>query len=72
MQQDHVIVTVQEVKESAECSISLSSKCSGDSHKKGFMVLSHLQRFAEKHRRLLNAFVRQNLGLLEKNHFQCC
>ena len=71
MQQDHVIVTVQEVKESAECSVSLSSKCSGDSHKKGLMVLSHLQGFAEKHRRPLDVFVRQNPGMLE-NHCQCC
>ncbi|XWS51731.1 hypothetical protein CRYUN_Cryun11dG0008600 [Craigia yunnanensis] len=66
MQQDHVNVTAQEVKESAECSASLSSKCSGDSHRKldGSVTFA---RFAEKHRRLLNAFVRQNPGLLEKS-----
>ncbi|XWS09652.1 hypothetical protein CRYUN_Cryun39dG0007800 [Craigia yunnanensis] len=66
MQQDHVNVTAQEVKESAECSASLSSKCSGDSQKKldGSVTFA---RFAEKHRRLLNAFVRQNPGLLEKS-----
>ncbi|XWS11367.1 hypothetical protein CRYUN_Cryun38cG0078100 [Craigia yunnanensis] len=66
MQQDHVNVTAREVKESAECSASLSSKCSGDSQKKldGSVTFA---RFAEKHRRLLNAFVRQNPGLLEKS-----
>ena len=66
MQQDHVNVTAQEVKESAECSASLSSKCSGYSQKKldGSVTFA---RFAEKHRRLLNAFVRQNPGLLEKS-----
>ncbi|PPD95047.1 hypothetical protein GOBAR_DD07921 [Gossypium barbadense] len=65
MQQDHVNVTAQEVKESAECSVSLPSKCGGDSQKKldGSVTFA---RFAEKHRRLLNAFVRQNPGLLEK------
>ncbi|XVF33865.1 hypothetical protein REPUB_Repub18cG0008600 [Reevesia pubescens] len=66
MQQDHVNVTAREVKESAECSASLSSKCSGDSQKKldGSVTFA---RFADKHRRLLNAFVRQNPGLLEKS-----
>ncbi|OMP04235.1 hypothetical protein COLO4_09844 [Corchorus olitorius] len=66
MQQDQVNVTAQEVKESAECSASLSSKCSGDTQKKldGSVTFA---RFAEKHRRLLNAFVRQNPGLLEKS-----
>ncbi|XP_039055109.1 E3 ubiquitin-protein ligase UPL1-like [Hibiscus syriacus] len=65
IQQDHVNVIVQEVKESAECSTSLPSKDSGDSQKKldGSVTFA---RFAEKHRRLLNAFVRQNPGLLEK------
>ncbi|PPR89007.1 hypothetical protein GOBAR_AA31676 [Gossypium barbadense] len=65
MQQDHVNVTAQEVKESAECSVTLPSKCGGDSQKKldGSVTFA---RFAEKHRRLLNAFVRQNPGLLEK------
>ncbi|XVE96691.1 hypothetical protein REPUB_Repub02eG0244500 [Reevesia pubescens] len=66
MQQDHVNVTAREVKESAECSASLSSKCSGDSQKKldGSVTFA---RFAEKHRKLLNAFVRQNPSLLEKS-----
>ncbi|KAK9005222.1 hypothetical protein V6N11_042666 [Hibiscus sabdariffa] len=65
MQQDHVNVTAQEVKESAECSASITSKGIGDSQKKldGSVTFA---RFAEKHRRLLNAFVRQNPGLLEK------
>ncbi|XP_022735674.1 E3 ubiquitin-protein ligase UPL1-like isoform X2 [Durio zibethinus] len=66
MQQDLVNVTAREVKESAECFASLSSKCSGDSQKNldGSVTFA---RFAEKHRRLLNAFVRQNPGLLEKS-----
>ncbi|XP_022716730.1 E3 ubiquitin-protein ligase UPL1-like isoform X2 [Durio zibethinus] len=66
IQQDHVNVTAQEVKESAECSALISTKCSGDSQKKldGSVTFA---RFAEKHRRLLNAFVRQNPGLLEKS-----
>ncbi|KAE8704296.1 E3 ubiquitin-protein ligase UPL2 [Hibiscus syriacus] len=65
MQQDHVNVTAQEVKDSAECSASIPSKGSGDSQKKldGSVTFA---RFAEKHRRLLNAFVRQNPNLLEK------
>ncbi|XVE80553.1 hypothetical protein DITRI_Ditri14bG0149300 [Diplodiscus trichospermus] len=66
MQQDHVNVTALEVKESAEGSASLSSKCSGDSQKK-FDGSVTFARFAEKHRRLLNAFVRQNPSLLEKS-----
>ncbi|XVE50857.1 hypothetical protein DITRI_Ditri01bG0197700 [Diplodiscus trichospermus] len=66
MQQDHVNVTAREIKESAECSASLSSMCSGDSQNKldGSVTFA---RFAERHRRLLNAFVRQNPGLLEKS-----
>ncbi|GLT57481.1 hypothetical protein SLA2020_304490 [Shorea laevis] len=66
MQQDHVNVTAQEVKESAESFAALTTKFSGDSQKKvdGSVTFA---RFAEKHRRLLNAFIRQNPGLLEKS-----
>ncbi|KAK8527091.1 hypothetical protein V6N13_084961 [Hibiscus sabdariffa] len=65
VQQDHVNVIVEEVKDSSESSASSSSKGSEDSQKKldGSVTFA---RFAEKHRRLLNAFVRQNPGLLEK------
>ncbi|GKV44584.1 hypothetical protein SLEP1_g51748 [Rubroshorea leprosula] len=66
MQQDHVNVTAQEVKESSESFAALTTKFSGDSQKKvdGSVTFA---RFAEKHRRLLNAFIRQNPGLLEKS-----
>ncbi|GKV14839.1 hypothetical protein SLEP1_g25650 [Rubroshorea leprosula] len=66
MQQEQVNVTAQEVKESAESSASHASKCSGDSQKKldGSVTFA---RFAERHRRLLNAFIRQNPTLLEKS-----
>ncbi|GMH25044.1 hypothetical protein Nepgr_026887 [Nepenthes gracilis] len=66
IQQDHANVTAREVKESAYGSASLSSKCGGDSQKRfdGSVTFS---RFAEKHRCLLNAFIRQNPGLLEKS-----
>lgn len=63
LQQDHANVTAGEVKESAHSS---SSKTSADSQKKtdGSVTFS---KFAEKHRRLLNSFVRQNPSLLEKS-----
>lgn len=63
-QQDNVNVTALEVKETAESSVT--SKSSGASQKRldGSVTLT---RFAEKHRRLLNAFIRQNPGLLEKS-----
>ncbi|GAB4845935.1 E3 ubiquitin-protein ligase upl1 [Ancistrocladus abbreviatus] len=66
MQQDNANVTATEVKESADNSSSLSSKCVGDSHRKfdGSVTFS---RFSERHRCLLNAFIRQNPGLLEKS-----
>ncbi|XP_037491239.1 E3 ubiquitin-protein ligase UPL1 isoform X2 [Jatropha curcas] len=65
MQQDHADVTAREVKESAGGSVSLTT-CSTDSQRKldGSVTFA---RFAEKHRRLLNTFIRQNPGLLEKS-----
>ncbi|XP_009793112.1 E3 ubiquitin-protein ligase UPL1 [Nicotiana sylvestris] len=66
MQQDHINATAREVKELAGTSVKLSSKSTGDSHKRVDGALTFV-RFAEKHRRLLNAFVRQNPGLLEKS-----
>ncbi|CAH8356078.1 unnamed protein product [Eruca vesicaria subsp. sativa] len=62
LQQDHVNVTAGEVKESAHSS---SSKTSADSQEKNCSVT--FSKFAEKHRRLLNSFVRQNPSLLEKS-----
>ncbi|KEH31409.1 E3 ubiquitin-protein ligase UPL1-like protein [Medicago truncatula] len=66
MQQDHINATAREVKESAGCSASMSGKFCGDSQRKldGAVTFT---RFAEKHRRLANAFIRQNPGLLEKS-----
>ncbi|XP_048323503.2 E3 ubiquitin-protein ligase UPL1 isoform X3 [Ziziphus jujuba] len=64
--QDHADVTAREVKESAGGSDSSSTKCSGDSQRKHDGAVT-FTKFAEKHRRLLNAFVRQNPGLLEKS-----
>ncbi|XP_021641769.2 E3 ubiquitin-protein ligase UPL1 isoform X2 [Hevea brasiliensis] len=66
MQQDHANVTAREVKESAGGSSSLTKSCSVDSQRKldGAVTFA---RFAEKHRRLLNTFIRQNPGLLEKS-----
>ncbi|KAJ8754891.1 hypothetical protein K2173_015403 [Erythroxylum novogranatense] len=65
IQQDHANVTATEVKESAGSSDSLIMG-SGDSQRKldGAVTFA---RFAEKHRRLLNTFIRQNPGLLEKS-----
>jgi hypothetical protein len=65
-QQDQANITAREVKESAGSSASLTAKCSVDSLKKldGAVTFT---RFAEKHRRLLNAFIRQNPGLFEKS-----
>jgi len=65
MQQDHGNVTAREVKESAGCSASTSVK-GGDSQRKLDGAIT-FTRFAEKHRRLSNAFIRQNPGLLEKS-----
>ncbi|KAL8142163.1 hypothetical protein V2J09_015195 [Rumex salicifolius] len=66
VQPDHANVTAREVKESISTSASASMKCSGDSQRRYDGVIT-FSRFAEKHRRLLNAFVRQNPGLLEKS-----
>ncbi|KAG5154879.1 hypothetical protein AAZX31_05G122700 [Glycine max] len=66
MQQDHCNATAREVKESAGCSASTSVKIGGDSLRK-FDGAITFTRFAEKHRRLSNAFIRQNPGLLEKS-----
>lgn len=60
MQQDQANVTAREVKESAGSSAPLSMKNFGD----GAVTFA---RFAERHRRLLNAFIRQNPSLLEKS-----
>lgn len=66
IQLDHASVTAREVEESTGSSTSVSTKCNDDSHRKldGAVTFA---RFAEKHRRLLNAFIRQNPSLLEKS-----
>lgn len=66
MQQDNGSATAREVKESADCSASMSVKFGGDSQRKVDGAVT-FTRFAEKHRRLSNAFIRQNPGLLEKS-----
>nr|DAD23683.1 TPA_asm: hypothetical protein HUJ06_025146 [Nelumbo nucifera] len=66
MQQDHVNVTAREVKESAGTSVTMSAKGSGCAQKRPDGGLT-FAKFSEKHRRLLNAFIRQNPGLLEKS-----
>ncbi|CAK7324495.1 unnamed protein product [Dovyalis caffra] len=65
VQQDHASITAREVKESSGSSSSTTAYI-GDSQRKldGAVTFS---RFAEKHRRLLNTFIRQNPGLLEKS-----
>ncbi|KAJ6314476.1 hypothetical protein OIU78_018036 [Salix suchowensis] len=65
VQQDHMSITAREVKESSGSSTSTTA-CVGDFQRKldGAVTFS---RFAEKHRRLLNTFIRQNPGLLEKS-----
>ncbi|XP_048235103.1 E3 ubiquitin-protein ligase UPL1 isoform X2 [Ricinus communis] len=65
LQQDHANVTAREVKESVGDSASLTM-CSADSLRK-FDGAVTFARFAEKHRRLLNTFIRQNPSLLEKS-----
>ncbi|KAM7466704.1 hypothetical protein LguiB_014266 [Lonicera macranthoides] len=57
-QHDHADATAREVKELSGSFSPLSTKVDG---------AVTFARFAEKHRRLLNAFVRQNPGLLEKS-----
>ncbi|KAF5727902.1 E3 ubiquitin-protein ligase UPL1 isoform X1 [Tripterygium wilfordii] len=66
VQQDQATVTAIEVNEAARSSTSLTTKCSGDPQRKLDGVVT-FSRFAEKHQRLLNAFIRQNPGLLEKS-----
>ncbi|XP_038903258.1 E3 ubiquitin-protein ligase UPL1 isoform X2 [Benincasa hispida] len=65
LQQDHANITAREVKESAGTSDTLSTK-GADYQKKSDGAVT-FTRFAERHRRLLNAFIRQNPGLLEKS-----
>ncbi|KAL8462223.1 hypothetical protein ACS0TY_033325 [Phlomoides rotata] len=65
LQQDHSNVTASEVKETGGSSSPLSIR-NLDSYRI-FDGSVTFVRFAEKHRRLLNAFVRQNPGLLEKS-----
>ncbi|GAB2297126.1 E3 ubiquitin-protein ligase upl1 [Dionaea muscipula] len=59
VQLDHASVTATEVKESSVCFGSSPSTCGVDSQRRldGSVTFS---RFAEKHRSLLNAFIRQN------------
>ncbi|RVW50069.1 E3 ubiquitin-protein ligase UPL1 [Vitis vinifera] len=59
-------ITAREVKEFAGSSAPLSTKYGGDSQRRLDGSVTFV-RFAEKHRRLLNAFIRQNPGLLEKS-----
>lgn len=65
LQQDHANVTAREVKEFAGTSDTLSTK-GADFQKKSDGAVT-FTRFAERHRRLLNAFIRQNPGLMEKS-----
>ncbi|GFZ12610.1 LOW protein: E3 ubiquitin ligase-like protein [Actinidia rufa] len=65
MQQDHTDITAREVKEFAWNSAPSPTKCGFDSQKRLDSAVT-FGKFAEKHRRLLNAFVRQNPSLLEK------
>ncbi|XP_050371147.1 E3 ubiquitin-protein ligase UPL1 isoform X2 [Argentina anserina] len=66
--QEQANVTAREVKESAGNSDPSGTKfhSCGDSQRKLDGTIT-FTRFAERHRRLLNAFVRQNPGLLEKS-----
>eukprot|EP01018_Ginkgo_biloba_P023206 Gb_26785 [translate_table: standard] len=66
MQQDSCNVTAREIKEAAGCASVSTARPSG-SQQKRLEGGTTFVRFAEKHRRLLNAFVRQNPGLLEKS-----
>lgn len=66
-QQDHPAdVTSGEVRESGSCSALSTPICTAEPHIKldGAVTFS---KFAEKHRQLLNAFIRQNPSLLEKS-----
>ncbi|KAL3508356.1 hypothetical protein ACH5RR_027757 [Cinchona calisaya] len=66
VQQDYTDATAREVKESAESSVLVSNRFGVDYHRRIDGMLT-FTRFADKHRRLLNAFVRQNPALLEKS-----
>ncbi|KAG9144122.1 hypothetical protein Leryth_013768 [Lithospermum erythrorhizon] len=66
LQHDSANVTATEVKESVGSSVLSIPKWSPDPLRKVDWSVTFL-RFAEKHRRLLNAFVRQNPSLLEKS-----
>lgn len=66
MQQDHADITAREVKEFAGTSSPSPTKGGVDLRKRPDGAVT-FGKFAEKHRRLLNAFVRQNPGLLEKS-----
>ncbi|OVA20116.1 Ubiquitin-associated domain/translation elongation factor EF-Ts [Macleaya cordata] len=65
VQQDQVNVTAREVKECAGTSLA-SEKCGGAVQRRTDGAVT-FARFSERHRRLLNAFIRQNPGLLEKS-----
>ncbi|XP_073020547.1 E3 ubiquitin-protein ligase UPL1-like isoform X2 [Primulina eburnea] len=62
---DNFNVTAREVKESAGSSVPSSAKFVDPCRRLDGSVT--FARFAEKHRRLLNAFIRQNPVLLEKS-----
>ncbi|XP_026392926.1 E3 ubiquitin-protein ligase UPL1-like isoform X1 [Papaver somniferum] len=64
-QQDQVNVTASEVKDGAGTSFALE-KFDGVVQRRPDGAVT-FARFSEKHRRLLNAFIRQNPGLLEKS-----
>lgn len=64
--QDQADVTAREVKESAGISDPSTVISSGDLQRKHDGTVT-FTKFAEKHRRLLNAFIRQNPGLVEKS-----
>ncbi|KAK4767786.1 hypothetical protein SAY87_002927 [Trapa incisa] len=67
IQQDLATITAREVKKHTRASTSSSTmKCSMDSQRKLDSSITFV-KFAEKHRRLLNAFIRQNPGLLENS-----
>lgn len=66
VQQDNAYATAREVKEFSGSSAPSSMKTGVDSQRRVDGAVT-FARFAEKHRRLLNAFVRQNPGLLEKS-----
>ncbi|XP_075495888.1 E3 ubiquitin-protein ligase UPL1-like [Primulina tabacum] len=65
LHQDNFNVTAREVKESTGSSVPSSAKCVDPCRRLDGSVT--FARFAEKHRRLLNAFIRQNPALLEKS-----